>query len=200
MDIIWPISKSHFYVSHLCSLEIYSFSFLCNECNEVYEHMQWLRDLWWYHNTMITNIETQVLNILLCGIFEKDIELLRRRDRVVVEYHDHGSKQSPNLPILRIIHELMGIMLNKGWIHRELGKFLMISSNLIKSDDESIKKEDSKTIPRNQKSMNFTFISRRNWRLNRDYFSKNVKSKNSKLRMKLHKKYDSKTKLNAKWR
>ena len=27
-------------------------------------------------------------------------------------------------------------MINKGRIHRELGKFLMISSNLIKSDDE----------------------------------------------------------------
>ena len=46
------------------------------------------------------------------------------------------SKQSPNLPILRIIHELKGIMVNMGRIHRKLGKFLMISSNLIKSDDE----------------------------------------------------------------
>ena len=27
-------------------------------------------------------------------------------------------------------------MVNKGRIHRELGKFVMISSNLIKSDDE----------------------------------------------------------------
>ena len=27
-------------------------------------------------------------------------------------------------------------MVNKGRIHRELGKFLVISSNLIKSDDE----------------------------------------------------------------
>ena len=27
-------------------------------------------------------------------------------------------------------------MVNKGQIHRELGKFLMISLNLIKSDDE----------------------------------------------------------------
>ena len=27
-------------------------------------------------------------------------------------------------------------MINMGRIHRELGKFLMISSNLIKSDDE----------------------------------------------------------------
>ena len=28
-------------------------------------------------------------------------------------------------------------MVNKGRMHRELGKFMMISSNLIKSDDES---------------------------------------------------------------
>ena len=29
-------------------------------------------------------------------------------------------------------------MVNKGRIHKELGKFLMFSSNLIKSDDESM--------------------------------------------------------------
>ena len=29
-------------------------------------------------------------------------------------------------------------MVNKGRIHRELGKLFMISSNLIKSDDESV--------------------------------------------------------------
>ena len=29
-------------------------------------------------------------------------------------------------------------MVNMGQIHRELGKFLMISSNLIKSNDESL--------------------------------------------------------------
>ena len=29
-------------------------------------------------------------------------------------------------------------MVNKGRIHRELGKFMMISSSLIKLDDESI--------------------------------------------------------------
>ena len=61
-------------------------------------------------------------------------------------------------------------MVNVGRIHRELGKFLMISSNLIKSDDESVieigkkvlMKEDLKTNPRNKKSMNLTLISRRN--------------------------------------
>ena len=29
-------------------------------------------------------------------------------------------------------------MVNKGRIHRELGKILMVSSNLIKSDNESV--------------------------------------------------------------
>ena len=62
-------------------------------------------------------------------------------------------------------------MVNKGRIHMELGKFLMISSNLIKWDDESMIeigendifiKEDLKTIPLNQKSMNLTLISQRN--------------------------------------
>ena len=48
------------------------------------------------------------------------------------------SKLSPNLPILRIIHELRDIMVNMGRIHRELGKILMISLNLIKSDNESV--------------------------------------------------------------
>ena len=62
-------------------------------------------------------------------------------------------------------------MVNMGRIHMELRKFLMISSNLIKSDDESmiemwgkwyIMKENFKTIPRNQKSSNLTLISWRN--------------------------------------
>ena len=48
------------------------------------------------------------------------------------------SKQSPNLPIWWKYLELRGIMINKGRIHRELAKFLMISSNLIISDDESM--------------------------------------------------------------
>ena len=61
-------------------------------------------------------------------------------------------------------------MVNKGQIHMELGKFLMISSNLIKSDDElmveirenGIMKENFKMILRNKKSSNLTLISRRN--------------------------------------
>ena len=53
--------------------------------------------------------------------------------------HSHVLKYSPNLPILRIIHELRGIMVDKGRNHKELGKILMISSNLIKSNNESVK-------------------------------------------------------------
>ena len=55
-------------------------------------------------------------------------------------------------------------MVNKGQIHKELGKFFMISSNLIKSDDEMVieirhlEKKDSKTNPRNKKSLNLDFI------------------------------------------
>ena len=75
-------------------------------------------------------------------------------------------------------------MVNMGRIHRELGKYLMISSNLIKSDDESMieigknnfMKENSKTIPQNQKSSNLTLISRRNWRSKWDKISKNRKN------------------------
>ena len=36
------------------------------------------------------------------------------------------------------ISRIEGIIINMGRIHRELGKFLMISSNLIKLDDESM--------------------------------------------------------------
>ena len=62
-------------------------------------------------------------------------------------------------------------MVNMGQIHRELGKFFMVSSNLIKSDNESMMenwgtwyfmKENFKTIPRNKKSSKLTLISWRN--------------------------------------
>ena len=49
---------------------------------------------------------------------------LTNRDQVGLKTHGQESKQSLNLPILRIIHDLKGIMVNKGRIHRELGKFL----------------------------------------------------------------------------
>ena len=50
----------------------------------------------------------------------------------------HGlvSKIKPNLPILGIYHELKGIMVNKGRIHRELRYFREIFWKLIKLDDE----------------------------------------------------------------
>ena len=50
----------------------------------------------------------------------------------------HGlvSKESPNLPIWWKYLELRGIMMNKYRIYREIRKFMMISSKLIKSDDE----------------------------------------------------------------
>ena len=40
-------------------------------------------------------------------------------------------KKSPNLPILRLIHAFKGIMVNKGRIHGELGKFerIRVKSN-----------------------------------------------------------------------
>ena len=42
----------------------------------------------------------------------------------------------PNSPILRNNHELRAIVVNKGQIHRELQYSQVISSNLIKSDNE----------------------------------------------------------------
>ena len=57
---------------------------------------------------------------------------------MVIENTHSRVKKIPNLPILIIIYELRTIMVNKGRIHKELGKFLMISSNLIKPDNESM--------------------------------------------------------------
>ena len=49
------------------------------------------------------------------------------------------SKLVPNLPIYRKYLKLRGIIVNKGRIHRELRKFMMISLILIKSNDELMK-------------------------------------------------------------
>ena len=46
------------------------------------------------------------------------------------------SKKIPNLPIYRLIHQLKGIMVNKGQIHRELGNYERYLRNSIKSDNE----------------------------------------------------------------
>ena len=40
MDIMWPTSESHFHLSFIfIEMNFYSLSFLCNVCNEVYEHI-----------------------------------------------------------------------------------------------------------------------------------------------------------------
>ena len=61
-------------------------------------------------------------------------------------------------------------MVNKGRIHREIRKFLMFSSKLIKSDDKlmvkigknGIMKDNFKSLPQNQESSNLILISPRN--------------------------------------
>ena len=62
-------------------------------------------------------------------------------------------------------------MVNKGRIHREIRKFLMFSSKLIKSDDKSMVEirengifwtNNFKLLPRNQESSKLILISRRN--------------------------------------
>ena len=61
-------------------------------------------------------------------------------------------------------------MVNKGRIHREIKKFMMFSSKLIKSDDKSmveigengIMKDNFKWLPRNQESLKLILMSRRN--------------------------------------
>ena len=48
------------------------------------------------------------------------------------------AKTKSKLTNLMKISRIEGYMINKGRIHRELGKFLMISLKLIKSDNESM--------------------------------------------------------------
>ena len=76
-------------------------------------------------------------------------------------------------------------MINMGQIHMELGKFLMITLNLIKLYDELIieirengnfMKENFKTILQSKKSSNLTLISWRNLRSKRGVFSENWKN------------------------
>ena len=61
---------------------------------------------------------------------------MMNRDREVINCTWSRVKNNFKLTNLVKYHELRGIMVNMGRIHRELGIFLMISSNLIKSDDE----------------------------------------------------------------
>ena len=62
--------------------------------------------------------------------------LLTEQDREVVNCTWFRVKNNSKLTNLVKISRIEGIMVNMGRIHREFGKFLMISSNLIKSDDE----------------------------------------------------------------
>ena len=55
---------------------------------------------------------------------------------MLLKTHGQESTQLPNSSILSNNHELRGIVVNKGQIHRELGYLLIIFLNLIKSDDE----------------------------------------------------------------
>ena len=61
-------------------------------------------------------------------------------------------------------------------------------------------KEELKTNPRNQKSMNLTLISRRNLRLKRDEISKNRKNKITEFKIEIKVIKDFKMKLNTKRR
>ena len=64
--------------------------------------------------------------------------LLTEHDRVVVNCTRSRIKTKSKLTNLMKISQIERIMVNKGRIHTELGKFLMFSSNLIKSDNESM--------------------------------------------------------------
>ena len=63
---------------------------------------------------------------------------MTERDHEVVENIRSRVKINSKLTSLIELIQIEGIMVNMGRIHKELGKFLMISSNLIKSDHESL--------------------------------------------------------------
>ena len=70
----------------------------------------------WIKNQLEDNANMQFINEFIWLFGETKCVLSLNTHNVV-------SKQSLNLPILRLIHELKGIMVNKGRIHGELGKF-----------------------------------------------------------------------------
>ena len=61
-------------------------------------------------------------------------------------------------------------------------------------------KEDLKTNPRNQKSMNLTLILQRNQRLIRGVFFKNLNHEITENKKEIHLNYDSELRLNTKQR
>ena len=100
-------------------------------------------------------------------------------------------------------------MVNMGQIHKELGKVLMISSNLIKSENESmiefeendiLWKRTSRRFHKIKKTSYLTLISRRNWRSKWDDFSEIVNRENTKIWNEIKEIEDSKIKLNRKRR
>ena len=48
-------------------IKLIHFSFLCDVCNEVHEHMQWLSELWWDRNIMVTSLEAHFQTSLFIG-------------------------------------------------------------------------------------------------------------------------------------
>ena len=68
----------------------------------------------------------------------KTAKLLTNQDYMVVENTWSRVKIKSKLTNFKIKSRIEGIMVNKGQIYRKLGKFVKISLNLIKSDDEMV--------------------------------------------------------------
>ena len=64
--------------------------------------------------------------------------LLMKQDQVVVNFTRSRIKNNFKLTNFEKISRIEGYNRDKGRIHRELGKFIMFSSNWIKSNDESM--------------------------------------------------------------
>ena len=102
-------------------------------------HVLFLLQFIWISSLLISSsLSMKFFNSLWEVIFLQWAWLVTKRNHEVVNYTRSLLKINPNLPIWWKYLELRGIMVNMGRIHRELGKFLMISLNLIKSDDESM--------------------------------------------------------------
>ena len=97
-------------------------------------------------------------------------------------------------------------MVNKGRIQRELGKFLMFSSNLIKSDNESMiiiyqlifyeRGLKDKSMESKINEFNFDFAEKS--KIKPRIFFQLLKIVKSEIKREIKLNYNSKTKLNAK--
>ena len=76
------------YLVYIYWCEIYLLSFLCDVCNEVHEHMQSLSELWYNYYVMITSLKTCGLNIIIHGIFKKDIKFSRKNNIIWFDSYD----------------------------------------------------------------------------------------------------------------